>query len=286
MPPLDRPAPIGRLLDWSPCSRLRLGRTADPGSGPPVGPRGRRHELKYVVRPETARRLLEFIGPHLTLDPHGRDRPAHAYTVRSVYFDSPTFECFHAKTGGQQFREKYRLRTYNEPGSAPVHFELKQKRGVDYAKHKIAVNSRAIAPNAGGTMLDWLPGRSGPSADEVGRQRILFKLRRHAYRPVVLVTYDREAYVSRWDGTARVTLDRHLRVRTARAISAIHDESGWTYPLGEWVIVEVKFTRLVPRWMGAVHGRLQLKTQACSKYCTTVAELLDEDAGTRRRRHA
>ena len=56
--------------------------------------------------------------------------------------------------------------------------------------------------------------------------------------------------------------------------------------LGEWVIVEVKFTRHVPRWMGTVHGRFQLKPQACSKYCTAVAELLGEDAGTRRRRYA
>ena len=154
-----------------------------PDPGRPSPRAAGRHEFKYVVRPETARRLLEFIGPHLRLDPHGRDRPAHAYTVRSVYFDSPTFECFHAKTAGQQFREKYRLRTYNEPGSAPVRFELKQKRGVDYAKHKIAINSRAIVPEAGGTMPDWMPGRSGPSADEVARQRVLFKLRRHAYPP-------------------------------------------------------------------------------------------------------
>ena len=221
-----------------------------------------RHELKYVVRPETARRILEFVRPHVTL------------------------ECFQAKIAGQQFREKYRLRTYNEPGSAPLRFELKQKRGADYAKHKIPIDSRAIAPDAGGTMLDWLPGEASPGAEDAASQRILFKLRRFAYRPVVLVTYDREAYTGRWDETARVTLDRHLRVRPYPALSAIHDESGWSHPLGEWVIVEVKFTRLVPRWMGAVHGRLQLKTQACSKYCTAVAEMLGRDTGTRRERHA
>ena len=244
-----------------------------------------RHELKYVVRPETARRILEFIRPHLTLDVHGRDRPANAYTVRSVYYDSPTLACFRDKIGGQRCREKHRLRTYNEPGSAPLRFELKQKRGACYAKHKIPVDSRAIAPDGTGMMLDWLSSESGTPAEEVARQRVLFKLRRHAYRPIVLVTYDREAYTGRWDETTRVTCDRHLRARPCPAHSSIHDEAGWNYPLGEWVIVEVKFTRLVPRWMGAVHGRLQLKTQACSKYCTAVADLLGEDAGTRRERH-
>ena len=202
------------------------------------------------------------------------------------YFDSPTLECFQAKIGGQQFREKYRLRTYNEPGSAPLCFELKQKRGAAYAKHKIPIDGRAVAPDAGGTMLDWLPGEPGAGAQEVARQRIHVKLRRCGYGPVVLVTYDREAYTGRWDETTRVTLDRHLRVRPYPPRWAIHDESGWTYPLGEWVIVEVKFTRLVPRWMGAVHGRLQLKTQACSKYCTAVAELLGAGAGARRERYA
>ena len=245
-----------------------------------------RHELKYVVRSETARRILEFIRPHLRPDVHGRDRPGRAYTVRSVYFDSPALECYHAKIGGQQFREKYRLRTYNEPGAAPLRFELKQKRGADYTKHKIPIDPRAVAPNAGGTMLDWLPADRGTGAGEVARQRVQVKLRRGRYVPVVLVTYDREAYTGRWDDTTRVTLDRHLRVRPHPARSAIHDESGWSYPLGEWVIVEVKFTRLVPRWMGALHGRLQLKTQACSKYCTAVAAVLGIDAGTRREPHA
>jgi hypothetical protein len=135
-------------------------------------------------------------------------------------------------------------------------------------------------------MLDWLPGESDTPAEEVARQRVLFKLRRRAYRPIVLVTYDREAYTGRGDETTRVTFDRHLRVRAFPPPSAMHDETGWRYPLGDWVIVEVKFTRLVPPWMGAVHGRLQLKTQACSKYCTAVAAALGVDARTRRQHHA
>ena len=237
------------------------------------------------MRPVTARRILSFIRPHLTLDPHARGRPDHAYTVRSVYYDSPTLECFRAKTGGQWFREKHRLRTYNEPGSAPLRFELKRKHGVGYAKHKVAVDPRAIVQDSGGTIFDWLSGESGTPARERARQRILFKLRCSAYRPTVLVTYDREAYTGRWDETTRVTFDRHLRVRAFPPLSAMHDETGWHHPLGDWVIVEVKFTRLVPPWMGAVHRRLQLKTQACSKYCTAVAGLLGVDARTRSERY-
>ncbi len=244
-----------------------------------------RHEPKYVVRPETARRILQLIRPHLTLDAHGRNRAGDAYTVRSVYFDSPRLECFWAKIGGQRFREKYRLRTYNERGSAPLHLELKQKLGGDYAKRKIPIDHRAIAPDAAGTILDWVPTASSAPADEVARQRLMFRLRRRAYRPVALVTYDREAYTGRWDGTTRVTFDRHVRAVPSPLLSAIHDESGWTRLLGEWVIVEVKFTRLVPRWMGVVHGRFWLKAQACSKYCTAVAALMGDIAGTRLERH-
>ena len=238
------------------------------------------------MRPATARRILQFVRRHLTLDAHAQDRPAHAYTVRSVYYDSQSLECFRAKLGGQRFREKYRLRTYNEPGSAPLRFELKQKRGAGYAKHKLPIDSGALASEGAGTMLDWLPGESDTPAGEVARQRVLFKLRRRAYRPIVLVTYDREAYTGRGDETTRVTFDRHLRVRAFPPPSAMHDETGWRYPLGDWVIVEGKFTRLVPPWMGAVHGRLQLKTQACSKYCTAVAAALGVDARTRRQHHA
>ena len=236
------------------------------------------------MRPDTARRFHELISRHIVLDPHARARRGHAYTVRSIYFDSPTLECYWTKIGGQHFREKYRLRTYNEVGSAPLNFELKQKRGTDYWKFKIPVDGRVVTLDAA-SMVDWLPTTSAQREDDAGRQRVLFKLRRMAYRPSVLVTYDREAYVSRWDPTARITFDRHLRARPYPAMSSLHDESQWSYPLSEWVIVEVKFTRLVPRWMATVHGRLQLKTQACSKYCTAVAETVVYDGGVRWARH-
>ncbi len=205
--------------------------------------------------------------------------------MRSIYFDSPTLDCHWAKVGGQWFREKYRLRTYNEPGSAPLSFELKQKRGGDYIKRRFPVDGGALAPGVGGTMLDWLPSELLTPVAEAARQRVVFKLRRHAYRPTVLVTYDREAYTDRWDATTRVTVDRHLRATAFPALSAMHDESAARRLLGEWVIVEVKFTRLVPRWMGAAHGRFRLKTQACSKYCTAVAAVMGDTARSRRTHH-
>lgn len=236
--------------------------------------------MKYVVRPETARRLVTLLGSDLDRDPHAVRHASGAYTVRSVYFDSPSLECYRLKTGGQLFREKYRVRTYDEPGSAPLQFELKQKRGSRYRKHKLPLDARVLAGGAGASLLDWIPGPQGGDA-EVARQRLLYRLRARSYRPVVLVTYEREAYVGRQDDTVRVTLDRHVRARACSSLSSIYDESRWTRPLGDWVIVEVKFTRRVPRWMGALHRHGRLKPQACSKYCTAVAALFGEESRVR-----
>ena len=58
-----------------------------------------RYEFKYLVRPEVAERVVDFLAPHLEMDEHCRGRDSNSYTVRSIYFDSPDFECFHEKLG-------------------------------------------------------------------------------------------------------------------------------------------------------------------------------------------
>ncbi|MCK4391677.1 VTC domain-containing protein, partial [Candidatus Bipolaricaulota bacterium] len=50
-----------------------------------------RYELKHVLRPEVAERVVDFLAPHLEMDEHCRGRDSNSYTVRSIYFDSPDF---------------------------------------------------------------------------------------------------------------------------------------------------------------------------------------------------
>ena len=240
-----------------------------------------RHEFKYVLRPDAARNAIGSVQPFLEKDPYCARNPTGTYTVRSIYFDSPGLECFHNKCSGQFYREKYRLRTYDGPDRAPLFIEVKRKRGLDYLKRKVRLDRRD---------LDLLANRDFPGFERLAGDarsrrtvhRIFYQIYRKAYGPVLLVIYEREAYIGAADDTVRITLDRNLRVRAFPTLDDLYEERGVEYPIGEWVIMEVKFTRTVPRWMRSLNTVYQLKPQACSKYCTGVAHVFGENPRVRR----
>lgn len=232
-----------------------------------------RYELKHVLRPDVAKRVARFLRAHLQLDEHCGARDANTYTVRSIYFDSPHFRCFHEKMAGNRYREKFRIRTYNHSGSSPLFLEHKRKSGLFYAKEKLLLSSELLN-QIGGREYDSLASLDRPDRRVV--EKLLFHVHRDAYSPVLLAAYEREAYVDSVDETIRVTLDGNLRAMMFPALRQIHDETGLEFILHDAVILELKFSRVLPRWIGSLRARFDLQAQACSKYCTSTAHFLGD----------
>ena len=234
-----------------------------------------RYEFKYLIRPELAQAAVRFLAPYVEMDEHCRERSTTAYTVRSIYFDSPDFECFHEKLGGQKFREKFRIRSYDHPGSAPLFLENKIKNGLAYFKDRVSLNAGDLeaVENADCEGLG-VAGRFDGSRRAL--DRLFFHMYRRAYSPVALVVYEREAYICPSEDTIRVTFDRNLRASMFPSLGQIHKEEGLEHILYDWIILEIKFTQTAPRWMGRLCPRFHLRRQTCSKYCTSVAHFLGE----------
>lgn len=194
--------------------------------------------------------------------------------MRSIYFDSPDFACYHEKLGGQRRREKFRIRTYNGPQSAPFFLEDKIKDGLSYMKAKAALNDQTLKAI---TNLDY-DSLNVDTADGEKQtlERFFFHVYRRAYSPVALVVYDREAYVYPGQDMIRVTLDKNLRAKIFPNLAEIYDEESLEYLLYHWIILELKFTHILPWWVRRLNTLFHLKRQACSKYCTAVAHFLGE----------
>lgn len=234
-----------------------------------------RYEFKYLLRPELAERVVDFLSSYLEMDEHCRQHDSDGYTVRSIYFDSPDFRCFHEKLSGQKYREKFRIRTYNDPGSAPLFLEHKIKDGLAYMKSKVALNDVTLEA-VKRRDYDALNNVVLPREDSHILGRFFSHLYRRAYSPVALVTYNREAYVCPGQDTTRVTLDRNLRANKFPDLTDIYDECRSEQLLYKWIILEVKFAEVVPKWLARLSTLFQLRRQACSKYCTSVAHFLGE----------
>ena len=96
------------------------------------------------------------------------------------------------------------------------------------------------------------------------------EFRRSYYRPVVLIDYEREAFMLPFNNI-RVTFDKDLRksttdlnMFTCRTTTPVfHD------PV---VILEVKFDRELPTWLGKLFNTLPHTRSAVSKYCLSRME--------------
>jgi SPX domain protein involved in polyphosphate accumulation len=238
-----------------------------------------RYEAKYLIPESLCRVIRNAIAPFCQLDKYGAQASDHQYAISSLYFDSPALEFYRAKAERQYHRLKLRVRTYGEAADGPVFLEVKRK--VDQLVRK---NRQLVGRD------DWAQRLlAGPDADSVGAERDFWSvMQSHAARPTLLVRYHREAYASVVDSYARVTFDRRLCFQPMRDFDLLGRAGSWiylddptlTHGSQSQVILELKATLSVPRWMLSLVQRLGLSRSGFSKYCNGVERLWGDDSMT------
>ena len=97
-----------------------------------------RYENKYYIPESKVELLRSMLLPFVKHDPYADSMPEKKYTVRSIYFESPKFDCYWKKIEGLAFREKLRLRGYNNVADEKndVFFEIKRKKEIPLKKFR------------------------------------------------------------------------------------------------------------------------------------------------------
>lgn len=235
-----------------------------------------RYEYKYLVPDALVSSIRAAVRTTSKIDRYAG--PDGTYLIRSLYFDTDKYDLYWANEREQPDRFKLRARMY--PGkTSPVFLEVK-RRVLD-----VIIKSRAAVPAnlwreviAGhDSALDTLPPHI-----RNGAMKFLAPYHRHHARPVILVEYEREAYISDVDSYARLTFDRKIRVQMQEDLDLEAIPNRWrfidhraqTRTQEPVCVLEMKFERRPPRWMVALVQRLELFRYSFSKYCYGVtAEL-------------
>src|SRR5690625_6930573 len=85
----------------------------------------KRREQKYVITLDQYYELIEQLAPYTRVDKYGEDGE---YTVSSLYFESPDHTIYYETKNKLRFRQKLRLRVYNDTElNGTSFFEVKQK---------------------------------------------------------------------------------------------------------------------------------------------------------------
>ena len=97
-----------------------------------------RHELKYIISTNSAQILKLYLSKIMDVDANfvGDD---FTYKIRSLYFDNDNCEAYYEKLNGVLYREKYRIRYYNDDTSF-IRLECKIKNNNLTSKKQVRIS--------------------------------------------------------------------------------------------------------------------------------------------------
>ncbi|MCC5932112.1 MAG: polyphosphate polymerase domain-containing protein [Cyclobacteriaceae bacterium] len=233
-----------------------------------------RFERKYLVPTKFLNDLRNRIEAFVEPDKYALQSALNGlpqYTVRSIYFDTPTFTSFYEKVEGLKNRKKLRIRGYNQYyKGCKVFLEIKRKRENTIGKNRALVSYDILEELIqNGSVGHYLDHDISNQKELEDASRFFFNMKRYAQKPANLVVYEREAYHGKFDPGVRITFDKHVRSLLHPQISDLYKNDGYTYLWNDFFVMEVKyFTPYMPVWARSVIQEFGLRHEAVSKYAS------------------
>ena len=220
-------------------------------------------ELKFIVNPVLALRLLEWLRTHLDRDPHGTGPFGDEYDTSSLYFDTPALDVFNGR--GSSGRAKFRIRRYAPSGVLFLERKLR--------KPGMLVKRRSM------TTLDALERLEQPEVDP-GWDGAWFhrRLLLRQLHPVCQISFHRTARIlATADGLARATLDTGFSAARVHGIR-FTEQTGAGFLVG-LAILELKFRGRAPAPFKRLIEDFALAPQTVSKFRLGMTALGHAPAG-------
>ena len=228
-----------------------------------------RIEYKFLVPNSRLDDLRADLLPYVARDSMGGAEGSGAYTVRSIYCDTPRMQSYDAKADGLKVRSKFRIRGYGRPTpDSVVYLEIKKKYADFIEKHRAPLlhsdlESFLAAPDIDRHIIQ----SSGTSRERCDAERFVYHYCRYGLLPSALVVYDREAFLGRFDPTLRMTFDKALRRTVFPALETLYDEHALECMMPGTFTFEVKFFRsALPAFVRSIITRHGLHRSSLSKY--------------------
>lgn len=214
-----------------------------------------RHELKYIISQNMALLLQSQLKAIMDIDENSVYQD-HTYKIRSLYFDNDSSDAYYEKLNGVLYREKYRIRYYNDDDSF-IRLERKLKHNNMTSKDQISI-TREICDKIINGDVEELEG--------VGLlEEFLNDIKRKHLKPSVIVDYTRLAYTYPVS-EVRITFDS--KIKSGRYDYELFDYELPTVPVIEDkdVVLEVKFNEVLPEAISIILSTIPMYRQAVSKF--------------------
>ena len=221
----------------------------------------KRYELKYLLTPDQKQAILKAMESYMQLDKYGRT------TIRNIYYDTDDYLLIRRSIEKPVYKEKLRIRSYRraKPDST-VFVELKKKY------QSVVYKRRLSLPEKGA--LEWIDKDAHcHNGTQIASEIEYFLDYYKTLRPVIFLSYEREAYYCKDGSDFRVTFDDNILCR--REDLSLESEVYGTsiLPKGK-VLMEIKCSGGIPLWMTRVLSEEHIYKTSFSKYGTAYKQMI------------
>ena len=158
-------------------------------------------------------------------------------------------------------RFKLRVRYYSDDPGDPLFFEIKRRENDCILKHRGAVHRSAGAALLSGEWPCPEHLHFDKASHLVALQRFCRLMLRLNARPTIAVSYMREAWMSPYGNSARLTIDRDVMGEPRREPIFGIEMREAVRPFGDRRVLELKFTDRFPDWFRDLAQQFELHSR-------------------------
>ncbi len=227
-----------------------------------------RLEYKFLVRNELLDSLRKKILPFVELDKFVKENNGNEYTVRSIYFDTSNFDYYHEKINGIKIRKKLRIRSYDTKADDNLVFlEIKNKYDNFIGKNRSPVLFHNLKNLLNTNEIETYALTNNGYANSINDgEKFLHHIYRSGLKPTILIVYEREAFLSKFDNGLRITFDKSIRFYDNPNIDSLYRDDDLEIASPNHFVLELKFSNGYPKWLQDIVQEFGLIRRSISKY--------------------
>lgn len=217
----------------------------------------KRVEKKFIIDQDQYEDILNTIKSKMEFDPYCLD--GKTYKVQNIYFDSLQNDLASLSIRRPVFKEKVRVRKYQE--SDLVFLELKKKFDGLVGKRRVVITNEELDKLINHHEIPLRESFLDKEAlNEIKRIMNIYKL-----EPRVYLSYDRLAFFDKDKPNFRISFDNNLHSRRER-FTFNDDSSTFTLLEEGKYIMEVKSMSNFPLWFVRELSKMKVYPRSFSKY--------------------
>ncbi len=221
-----------------------------------------RREIKYLLSDDTYRRIRPVLEDHMEVDAHSRN--GEFYTICNVYYDTECHDLIRKSIEKPAYKEKLRLRSYGVAGPKDkVFLEIKKKFNGRVNKRRTSLKLEDA--------YHYIRTKEKPVARNYMNRQVFREIDnlmdRYSLKPMLYLSYDRNAYFGKEDEGFRVTFDTNIHTRRQDVRLDIGIFGDRLIPPGIW-IMEAKAEKALPLWFAKLLSTYKIYPTSFSKYGT------------------